>query len=153
MSDYITFPYEDEEGYRAWLEKQPDDTCPACGGSGCEIVCTGQGEHGDCEQQMCPECDGAGKRLFAPVECVQCKAATGPIAKIDAEHPGWLCPVCYGKLQDRDELPEHDPDDLEDGCGGTGILHCFCGGDFCACGDDEVECPGCEDCENADSEW
>lgn len=37
---------------------------------------------------------------------------------------------------------------LDPGCGGTGVLHCYCGGDFCVCGnfgvpdlcrDDEVE--------------
>lgn len=33
-------------------------------------------------------------------------------------------------------------------CGGTGFIECECGGDFCACGAGEQECPGCEDCEN-----
>jgi hypothetical protein len=31
-------------------------------------------------------------------------------------------------------------------CGGLGVLHCECGGDFCVCHNHgEVECPGCED--------
>jgi hypothetical protein len=43
---------------------------------------------------------------------------------------------------------EDAADGLDDTCGGTGILHCYCGGDFCCCGNfGEVECPGCEDCE------
>lgn len=37
-------------------------------------------------------------------------------------------------------------DDLEETCGGTGALNCFCGGDFCACGLEEMLCYGCEDC-------
>ena len=33
-------------------------------------------------------------------------------------------------------------------CGGSGILHCYCGGDICVCGNQgEIECAGCEDCE------
>ncbi len=42
---------------------------------------------------------------------------------------------------------------LESGCGGTGSLNCFCGGDFCVCHNHgEVECPGCEDCERENDE-
>lgn len=37
----------------------------------------------------------------------------------------------------------------EQGCGGTGTLYCECGGEFCVCHHHgEVECPGCEDCED-----
>lgn len=37
---------------------------------------------------------------------------------------------------------------LDNCCGGTRSLHCYCGGDQCVCGNfGEVECPGCEDCE------
>ena len=37
---------------------------------------------------------------------------------------------------------------LDVGCGGTRVLDCYCGGDFCVCGNfGEVECPGCEDCD------
>ena len=37
---------------------------------------------------------------------------------------------------------------LEDGCAGTGTLHCFCGGDLCVCHNHGgIECPGCDDCE------
>jgi len=33
-------------------------------------------------------------------------------------------------------------------CGGTGILYCICGGDFCVCHNHgEVECDGCSDCD------
>lgn len=42
--------------------------------------------------------------------------------------------------------PYHAP--IERGCGGTGIINCLCGGDFCVCHNHgEVECFGCEDCE------
>lgn len=42
---------------------------------------------------------------------------------------------------------------LEDGCGGTGHLTCYCGGDFCVCHHHgETERPGCEDCE-PDGSW
>lgn len=37
------------------------------------------------------------------------------------------------------------------GCGGTGTLHCYCGGDQCVCHNHgEVECDGCEDCDVGD---
>lgn len=43
---------------------------------------------------------------------------------------------------------------LDDTCGGTGTLHCYCGGDFCVCGNfGEVQCSGCEDCEGRDEDW
>src|SRR5690348_6121104 len=36
------------------------------------------------------------------------------------------------------------------GCGGTGMLECYCGGDFCCCElQGEVRCPGCLDCSDA----
>lgn len=39
----------------------------------------------------------------------------------------------------------------EEPCGGSGVLHCYCGGDQCVCHHHgETECPGCEDCENRD---
>lgn len=34
-------------------------------------------------------------------------------------------------------------------CGGSGTLHCYCGGDLCVCHNHgEIECDGCEDCED-----
>lgn len=37
---------------------------------------------------------------------------------------------------------------LDQTCGGAGVLHCYCGGDLCVCHNHgEVECDGCEDCE------
>ncbi len=43
----------------------------------------------------------------------------------------------------------HDMDGLDKKCGGTGMLYCYCGGDLCVCHNHgEVECFGCEDCEN-----
>jgi hypothetical protein len=37
---------------------------------------------------------------------------------------------------------------LDATCGGTGYLHCYCGGDLCVCGNfGETECYGCEDCD------
>lgn len=41
-------------------------------------------------------------------------------------------------------------------CGGSGWFVCYCGGDFCVCGNGgEIECDGCEDCEprEDDNEW
>ena len=38
---------------------------------------------------------------------------------------------------------------LETSCGGTGTLHCWCGGDLCVCHyHGETPCEGCEDCED-----
>lgn len=40
---------------------------------------------------------------------------------------------------------------LEEGCAGTGYLHCFCGGDFCVCQlHGGMDCPGCEECREYD---
>lgn len=37
------------------------------------------------------------------------------------------------------------------GCGGTGSINCYCGGDLCVCGNNgSIECDGCEDCERDD---
>lgn len=34
-----------------------------------------------------------------------------------------------------------------EGCGGLGMLNCFCGGDICACeANGEIDCPGCDEC-------
>lgn len=49
-----------------------------------------------------------------------------------------------------------DVSGLEEGCGGTGSVNCFCGGDQCVCHHHgELECDGCEDCEFGDGqeEW
>lgn len=38
-------------------------------------------------------------------------------------------------------------------CGGSGMLDCYCGGDFCVCHNHgEVDCFGCEDCEGFDDD-
>lgn len=43
---------------------------------------------------------------------------------------------------------------LDRTCGGTGMLRCDCGGDFCVCGwNGEAECDGCADCEGEDDGW
>lgn len=37
---------------------------------------------------------------------------------------------------------------LQASCGGIGVLHCYCGGDFCVCHyHGETDCPGCRDCQ------
>lgn len=42
----------------------------------------------------------------------------------------------------------HDNKYLDSRCGGSGILYCHCGGDFCVCHNHgEVDCYGCRDCE------
>lgn len=44
--------------------------------------------------------------------------------------------------------PLYDEDGLDATCGGSGTLYCRCGGDQCVCHHHgEVECQGCEDCE------
>lgn len=44
-------------------------------------------------------------------------------------------------------------DTLDPCCGGSGTIHCYCGGDQCVCHyHGSVECPGCEDCENLDDD-
>lgn len=52
-----------------------------------------------------------------------------------------------------DEL--FDDSCLEDSCGGTGTLHCECGGDQCVCHHHgEADCPGCDDCLDGDEgDW
>ena len=43
---------------------------------------------------------------------------------------------------------------LVDSCGGSGTIHCYCGGDFCVCHNHgEIECPGCPDCERDDDDY
>jgi len=43
---------------------------------------------------------------------------------------------------------------VERTCGGTGIIRCICGGDFCCCHNHgEIECDGCEDCEPDEDDW
>lgn len=49
--------------------------------------------------------------------------------------------------------PAYNDDGLRDSCGGTGMLECLCGGDFCVCHNHgEVECDGCEDCNDLDGD-
>jgi len=44
-------------------------------------------------------------------------------------------------------------DDLDESCGGSGELNCYCGGDFCVCHHHgSTECDGCEDCQDED-DW
>jgi len=39
-------------------------------------------------------------------------------------------------------------DDLAGGCGGMGVIDCRCGGDLCVCHNHgEIQCCGCDDCE------
>lgn len=41
----------------------------------------------------------------------------------------------------------HDTACLDETCGGSMTLHCYCGGDLCVCHNHgEMECPGCDDC-------
>lgn len=49
-------------------------------------------------------------------------------------------------------ITEADCERLTGGCGGLGTLHCDCGGDsICVCHNHyEVECPGCEYCDDGD---
>jgi len=44
--------------------------------------------------------------------------------------------------------------ELDQGCGGTGHVYCYCGGDICVCHyhGQEQECPGCDECPERDGE-
>jgi len=45
-------------------------------------------------------------------------------------------------------------DDLDATCGGSGVLHCHCGGDLCVCHwHGETPCDGCPDCEFDDDDF
>jgi len=47
-----------------------------------------------------------------------------------------------------------DDDVYSQNCGGTGYLVCECGGESCVCHHHgQVECPGCEDCDDTDYDW
>lgn len=64
--------------------------------------------------------------------------------------------TCWcGEKGTYDEL--FDDIGLDEGCGGSGFVYCYCGGDLCVCHHhgQEVECPGCEDCvpDDEDDYW
>lgn len=90
----------------------------------------------------------------------------------DPEHPdAWAAPYdpdalaieedgdqeiiqCWcGERGTYDEL--FDDDGLEGGCGGTGFVDCYCGGDQCVCHHhgQEVECPGCDECPGDEDDY
>jgi hypothetical protein len=50
--------------------------------------------------------------------------------------------------------PEECGCEFEPECNGLGIVHCFCGGDFCVCAihNGEAECNGCVYCEQGDDD-
>ncbi len=61
--------------------------------------------------------------------------------------------TCWcGEQGTAEELFSDDP--FLDNCGGTGFLYCHCGGDLCVCHHhgQEIECPGCEDCNGGDDD-
>ena len=63
----------------------------------------------------------------------------------DESNPGPITCWC-GATGTFEEL--FDSDVYSDTCGGSGTLHCHCGGDFCVCHHHgEVECDGCRDCD------
>lgn len=44
--------------------------------------------------------------------------------------------------------------ELAGGCGGLGYIDCRCGGDLCVCHNHgEIDCHGCEDCEDLDEDF
>lgn len=45
--------------------------------------------------------------------------------------------------------------DPDEGCGGTGYVDCYCGGDQCVCHHhgQEIECPGCDECPEHDDDY
>ncbi len=38
-----------------------------------------------------------------PMECIRCGDATGPIARVDDDSPGYVCPDCYKAMQEDGE--------------------------------------------------
>lgn len=69
-------------------------------------------------------------------------------SEVDLTDPNETFTCWCGATGTYDELFD---DDLEESCGGSGVLHCFCGGDLCVCHHHgEAECHGCEDCETDD---
>lgn len=48
----------------------------------------------------------------APLECTQCGRAVGPLATVDADHAGWICPDSYAKLQSQDADHSGDVNEL-----------------------------------------
>ena len=53
-----------------------------------------------------------------------------------------------------EEHPYYADDGIDEGCGGSGMLYCRCGGDICVCHwHGEVDCSGCEDCAERDESW
>lgn len=74
----------------------------------------------------------------------------------DIDHDDEQITCWCGATGDIDDL--FDDSGLEDTCGGTGSLNCFCGGDFCVCHyHGETECDGCPDCDDGygveDEDW
>ena len=47
----------DEDPNANW----PQRTCPDCDGTGNQVRVTGNGEHGQCEQESCDRCNGTGE--------------------------------------------------------------------------------------------
>lgn len=77
----------------------------------------------------------------------------------------------YAANLDRDDEPPDDDEvitcwcgakgtydelfsEVDDNCGGTGFVECYCGGDQCVCHrhGQEVECPGCDECPERDDD-
>lgn len=70
--------------------------------------------------------------------------------------PGPIIRCWCGVEGTADEL--FDDECLDAGCGGTGHVNCYCGGDQCVCHHhgQEVECPGCDECperDEYDDDW
>ena len=39
---------------------------------------------------------------------------------------------------------KYKPGDYCDECQNTGMVECYCGGDLCVCGQEELDCPVCK---------
>lgn len=73
------------------------------------------------------------------------------IDHIDPCDPEHIFTCWCGAVGKYDELFASD---LDETCGGTGSLVCYCGGDQCVCHHHgETDCPGCEDCETDDDSY
>ncbi len=105
----------------------------------------------------CPWCSGCNRRDFEGLDrCDRCGSHThtqydfarknGRLMVMQSEEPETfdIGPCWCGELR-----PHYAP--LTRRCGGSRIVNCLCGGDFCVCHNHgESECFGCEDCESPD---
>jgi hypothetical protein len=92
------------------------------------------------DESSSSECAWAERVAIELASCLYCEGCHESFPDPDGLGGDGLCQPCY----------DGRGCDWEQGCGGTGVVHCRgCGGDQCICkcgGGGEAECDGCEDC-------